>query len=207
MANQQLIDFIAQARAKKLADAEIRQRLIAKGWDQASVDIALSGDELEVPLPPTQVANNPATPDGALSSKLIPEGRPSIRLRRVPEGSTMEIRPVLGVAVPVSETSMLPLLEMAIPSGPSRPEIICLTGHWARVSDCTKHIAEMRIAAPLLQAILFCRFEIMVFSFLRVFFVMSSVQHGGEILTSVSRVLPQPILKVFRLVLNFCEKF
>jgi len=49
----------------------------------------------------------PAGPEGSPTS-LIPDGRPARSVRRLPPVSTMEMRPVFGVVVPVSETSRLP---------------------------------------------------------------------------------------------------
>jgi hypothetical protein len=78
----------------------------------------------------------------------------------------MEMRPVLGVRVPVSETNRLPFLEMVMPSGPSKPEAICVTGHCPRAAgwaNVTAVAIRAAIATPLWRMVLFCRFEFMLF--------------------------------------------
>src|SRR5205807_8318190 len=110
-------------------------------------------------------------------------------VRRFPEGSTMEIRPVLGVGVPVSETSRLPLFEKVIPSGPSRPKAICVTGHCARASDCASNAAaplRMATAKPRWRMVLFSRFEFILFSFLAGFVVVSCHSYSTEEGTLIS---------------------
>src|SRR5262245_61674161 len=70
------------------------------------------------PTSPTPIATNrvrppmkrPAGPDGSLTS-LIPDGRPSKSVRRLPRRSTMDIRPVFGTLVPVSATRRLSLFD------------------------------------------------------------------------------------------------
>lgn len=63
----ELKNFIEQAHSRGLDDDQIKQKLVAAGWDAAEVDRALSGqaDTLAVPAPPPghQTAV-PATPAG-----------------------------------------------------------------------------------------------------------------------------------------------
>jgi hypothetical protein len=52
-----------------------------------------------------------------------------MRVLRVPEGSTMEMRPLSEAGVPVSETSRFPKLERARPSGRLKPDVSVFPGH------------------------------------------------------------------------------
>src|SRR6476620_12162569 len=104
-----------------------------------------------------------ATPDGPEASPwvLMPEGRPERSVRRFPFRSTIEIRPLLGVVVPLSATIRLFLLENVIPSGPSRPEISSVTGHCAHALTVVR-IANAKAATEVIanwfREYLFCIF-------------------------------------------------
>src|SRR5580765_7273448 len=79
------------------------------------------------------------------STSLLPDGRPSRRVRRFPEGSTIEMRPLCGVAVPVSDTSTLPWFESAIPIGRLSPDVTVVPGHNCALASTTVSIGESAI--------------------------------------------------------------
>src|SRR6476659_2073077 len=83
----------------------------------------------------------PAGPAGSPTS-LLPDGRLSRRVRRAPEGSTIEMRPLCGVAVPVSDTSTLPWFESAIPIGRLSPDVTVVAGHNCALASTTVSISE-----------------------------------------------------------------
>ena len=61
MANE-LTDFIDKARARQLSNEEIKQKLLASGWNEETVAAAL-GDDLIAPSPPTsQITNDSPNP-------------------------------------------------------------------------------------------------------------------------------------------------
>jgi hypothetical protein len=71
--------FIADARAKGMDDAHIRELLLGNGWVAGQIDAALGG--LNVPPPPAAVAPAPAPSLGvapASPTPATPAGRPSI---------------------------------------------------------------------------------------------------------------------------------
>src|ERR1700752_330742 len=86
----------------------------------------------------------PAGPAGSPTS-LLPDGRPSRRVRRSPEGSTIEMRPLCGIAVPVSDTSRLPWFESAIPIGRLSPDVTVVPGHNCALASTTVSIGESGI--------------------------------------------------------------
>jgi len=87
----------------------------------------------------------PEGPDGSPTSPM-PEGRPSSNVRRAPSGETIERRPLLGVGVPVSDTSTFPWFESARPIGLRRSETTVVPGHsWAEASAAKS--ARTRAAA------------------------------------------------------------
>src|SRR5215211_4103549 len=79
----------------------------------------------------------PPGPAGSPTS-LLPDGRPSRRVRRSPERPTIEIRPLCGVAVPVSDTSRLPWFESAIPIGRLRPDVTVVPGYFCADAATTE---------------------------------------------------------------------
>src|SRR4029450_8616408 len=86
----------------------------------------------------------PAGPAGS-PTWLFPEGRTSRRVRRSPEGSTIEMRPLCGVAVPVSDTSTLPWFESAIPIGRLSPDVTVVPGHNCALASTAVSIGESAI--------------------------------------------------------------
>lgn len=63
--SQEIKSFIDTAREKGLSDDEIKEKLLAAGWDKTLVDSALSG--LEVPLPPAREELSVPQPGGTIS--------------------------------------------------------------------------------------------------------------------------------------------
>jgi hypothetical protein len=57
----------------------------------------------------------------------------------------MEMRPLCGVAVPVSDTSTLPWFESAIPIGRLSPEVTVVPGHNCALASTTMSIGESAI--------------------------------------------------------------
>lgn len=70
-----LQDFIQKARDKGLDDDQIKQRLVAHGWDPDVVEMALSDsdDDLSVPLPPS--------PDGKEKDNSSLESKPTTQTK------------------------------------------------------------------------------------------------------------------------------
>jgi hypothetical protein len=107
----------------------------------------------------------PAGPDGSPTS-LIADGKPSIKVLRLPNESTIEIRPECEAVVPVSETSKLPWFVKAEPSGSRNPTITF--EHWANPDSESKNRlkqSEMNRASNLMLS------WIMGVSFLALVFV------------------------------------
>src|SRR6185436_14061053 len=86
----------------------------------------------------------PAGPAGSPTS-LLPDGRPSRRVRRSPEGSTIEMRPLCGVTAPVSETSTFPWFESAIPIGRLSPDVAVVPGQTCALASITLRIDDTAI--------------------------------------------------------------
>lgn len=63
--SQEIKAFIGAAREKGLNDDDIKEKLLAAGWDKTLVESALSG--LEVPLPPQREELSVPQPGGTIS--------------------------------------------------------------------------------------------------------------------------------------------
>ncbi len=71
--NEQLQQFIENAKQKGLDDQTIRTKLITAGWPEQDVNQALMPDDLQVPLPPAKVAGH--TKADTLPISLNEQGR------------------------------------------------------------------------------------------------------------------------------------